>query len=51
MELALAAVTATDDKIVGEAADLVYHLALLLKAKGLALSAVAQELATRHRKA
>jgi phosphoribosyl-ATP pyrophosphohydrolase/phosphoribosyl-AMP cyclohydrolase len=51
VELALAAVTESDDKIVGEAADLVYHLILLLKAKGLPLSAVAEELAARHRKA
>jgi phosphoribosyl-ATP pyrophosphohydrolase/phosphoribosyl-AMP cyclohydrolase len=50
VELALAAVTETDDKIVGEAADLIFHLTLLLKAKGLSLSAVAEELAARHRK-
>jgi phosphoribosyl-AMP cyclohydrolase / phosphoribosyl-ATP pyrophosphohydrolase len=50
VELALAAVTETDDKIIAEAADLVYHLTLLLKAKGLSLSAVAEQLAARHRK-
>lgn len=50
VELALAAVTETDDKIVGEAADLIFHLTLLLKAKGLSLSAVAEELAARHHK-
>jgi phosphoribosyl-ATP pyrophosphohydrolase/phosphoribosyl-AMP cyclohydrolase len=50
VELALAAVTETDAKIVGEAADLLYHLTLLLKAKGLSLAGVAQELAARHRR-
>ena len=50
VEMALAAVAESDDKLVGEAADLVYHLTLLLKAKGLSLAAVAQELDSRHRK-
>ena len=50
VEMALAAVTESDDKLIGEAADLVYHLTLLLKAKGLSLGAVAQELIARHRK-
>lgn len=50
VETALAAVTEPDDKVVGEAADLIYHLTLLLKAKGLSLAAVAQELLARHKR-
>jgi phosphoribosyl-ATP pyrophosphohydrolase/phosphoribosyl-AMP cyclohydrolase len=50
VELALAAVTQADGEIVGEAADLLYHMTLLLKAKGLSLSRVAAELKARHGK-
>jgi phosphoribosyl-ATP pyrophosphohydrolase/phosphoribosyl-AMP cyclohydrolase len=50
VELALAAVTQPDGEIVGEAADLFYHVTLLLKAKGLSLSRVAAELKARHGK-
>ncbi len=50
VEMALAAVAESDDKLVGEAADLVYHLTLLLQAKGLSLAVVARQLAARHRK-
>jgi phosphoribosyl-ATP pyrophosphohydrolase/phosphoribosyl-AMP cyclohydrolase len=35
VEVALAAVTADDAQLIGEAADLVYHLAVLLRARGL----------------
>jgi len=48
VELALAAVTQDDEAVIGEAADLVYHTALLLKAKGLSLTQVAAELESRH---
>ncbi len=48
VELALAAVTQDDEAMIGEAADLVYHTALLLKAKGLSLAQVAAELESRH---
>jgi phosphoribosyl-AMP cyclohydrolase / phosphoribosyl-ATP pyrophosphohydrolase len=48
VELALAAVTQEDEAVVGEAADLFYHTALLLKAKGLSLAQVAAELESRH---
>jgi phosphoribosyl-ATP pyrophosphohydrolase/phosphoribosyl-AMP cyclohydrolase len=48
VELALAAVTQDDQAVIGEAADLVYHTALLLKAKGLSLAQVAAELESRH---
>jgi phosphoribosyl-ATP pyrophosphohydrolase/phosphoribosyl-AMP cyclohydrolase len=50
VELALAAVTQPDGEIVDEAADLFYHVTLLLKAKGLSLSRVAAELKARHGK-
>jgi phosphoribosyl-ATP pyrophosphohydrolase/phosphoribosyl-AMP cyclohydrolase len=48
LELALAAVAQSDAEILGEAADLVYHMLLLLKAKGLSLTQVASELSSRH---
>ena len=48
VELALASVTQDDAAVIGEAADLLYHIALLLKAKGLSLAQVAAELESRH---
>jgi phosphoribosyl-ATP pyrophosphohydrolase/phosphoribosyl-AMP cyclohydrolase len=48
LELALAGVAQSDPEIIGEAADLVYHTLLLLKAKGLSLSQVVVELERRH---
>lgn len=48
VEVALAAVTQSDDKLVGEAADLLFHLTLLLKSRQLSLSQVIQELERRH---
>jgi phosphoribosyl-ATP pyrophosphohydrolase/phosphoribosyl-AMP cyclohydrolase len=48
LELALAAVAQSDAEIVGEAADLLYHILLLLQAKGLALVDVVRELEMRH---
>jgi phosphoribosyl-ATP pyrophosphohydrolase/phosphoribosyl-AMP cyclohydrolase len=51
VETALAAQAGNDAELVGEAADLVFHLTLLLKARGLSLDAVAAELAARHSKA
>jgi phosphoribosyl-ATP pyrophosphohydrolase/phosphoribosyl-AMP cyclohydrolase len=50
VELALAAVTQTDAQILGEAADLVYHMLVLLKAKGLSLAEVAETLRSRSRR-
>lgn len=49
VEVALAAVTEPVDKLVGEAADLLFHLALLLKSRNLALNDVVAELERRHR--
>jgi phosphoribosyl-ATP pyrophosphohydrolase/phosphoribosyl-AMP cyclohydrolase len=48
VELALAAIGNDDSKVVGEAADLVYHLVLLLRQRGLSLADVAAELELRH---
>jgi len=49
LEVALAAVSQSDDEVIGEAADLMYHLLLLLKAKNLSLAQVVSELNSRHR--
>jgi phosphoribosyl-ATP pyrophosphohydrolase/phosphoribosyl-AMP cyclohydrolase len=49
VEVALAATGGTDAELVGESADLLYHLALLLRARDLSLADVARELAARHR--
>ena len=48
VEVALAAVTQSDDKLVGEAADLLFHLTLLLKSRQLSLGHVVAELERRH---
>ena len=48
VETALAAVTRGDDELVGECADLLFHLLVLLKARNLSLAHVVQELASRH---
>jgi phosphoribosyl-ATP pyrophosphohydrolase/phosphoribosyl-AMP cyclohydrolase len=50
VEVALAAQSGSDAELVGEAADLLYHLALLLRSRGLSLDVVGQELAERHRR-
>lgn len=48
VETALAAVAEDDDALLGEAADLVYHLTVLLRARGKSLADVAEVLAQRH---
>jgi phosphoribosyl-AMP cyclohydrolase / phosphoribosyl-ATP pyrophosphohydrolase len=48
LELALAAVAQSDEKIVDEAADLLFHTLLLLAVKGLSLSHVVAKLQSRH---
>jgi phosphoribosyl-AMP cyclohydrolase / phosphoribosyl-ATP pyrophosphohydrolase len=48
VETALAAVAQDDDALLGEAADLIYHLAVVLRARGLGLADVAGVLAQRH---
>lgn len=49
VETALAAVAQDDESVVGEAADLVYHLMILLRARGRSLDEVGAELRRRHR--
>lgn len=48
VEVALAAVVDDDGKLVAEAADLLYHLLLLVKSRGLSLARVVHELESRH---
>jgi len=48
VEAALAAVAGTDAELIGECADLLYHLLVLLRARSLRLAAVIEELDRRH---
>ena len=48
VETALAAVAQDDEALLGESADLVYHLLVLLRARGLGLEDVEQVLRQRH---
>jgi len=50
VELALAAVAGNRDDVIDEAADLVYHLLVLLRAQGLGLGDVVARLEQRHPK-
>jgi phosphoribosyl-ATP pyrophosphohydrolase len=49
VELAIAAVQGDNTRTASEAADLVYHLLVLLAASDLSLADIATELAERHR--
>lgn len=49
VEVALAAVTGDDAQLLGESADLIYHLIVLLRARGLSLRDVEAVLEQRHR--
>jgi len=49
VEVALAAVQGDNSRTVSEAADLMYHLIVLLTDAGLSLDELAKELAARHR--
>jgi phosphoribosyl-AMP cyclohydrolase / phosphoribosyl-ATP pyrophosphohydrolase len=49
VEVALAALSGDSAELVSESADLVFHLALLLRASGKSLGDVLAELAARHR--
>jgi len=49
VELSVAALDESDERVVEEAADLVYHLYVLLAARGLDVSQVEDELARRAR--
>ncbi len=48
VEVALAAATQEDDRLVSESADLIFHLALLLKSRNLSLTQTIKELEQRH---
>jgi len=48
VETAIEAVLGNKEKLTSEAADLLYHLLVLLNASGLSLSDVASELEKRH---
>lgn len=48
VETALAAVAQSDAELAGESADLLYHLIVLLRARGLSLAAVIDVLRERH---
>jgi phosphoribosyl-ATP pyrophosphohydrolase/phosphoribosyl-AMP cyclohydrolase len=48
VEVALAAVTQDDDRLLGESADLLFHLALLLKSRNLSLTQAVKELEQRN---
>jgi phosphoribosyl-ATP pyrophosphohydrolase/phosphoribosyl-AMP cyclohydrolase len=48
VEVALAALTEGDDPLLGEVADLLYHLLLLLRSRSLRLEQVIEELRQRH---
>jgi phosphoribosyl-AMP cyclohydrolase / phosphoribosyl-ATP pyrophosphohydrolase len=48
LETALAATTDTDHEVIAETADLLYHLLVLLNARGLTLDRVLTELRSRH---
>jgi phosphoribosyl-ATP pyrophosphohydrolase/phosphoribosyl-AMP cyclohydrolase len=47
-ELSSAALAGSDDEVVAEAADLLYHALVLLASRGLGLAAVEDELGRRH---
>lgn len=49
VETALAAVAQGEEDLLGESADLLYHLLVLLRARGLGLADVLRVLETRHR--
>jgi phosphoribosyl-AMP cyclohydrolase / phosphoribosyl-ATP pyrophosphohydrolase len=49
VETALAAVAQSDAELAGEAADLLYHLLVLLRSRGMALDDAVAVLRTRHR--
>lgn len=48
IEVALASVTESDDRLVDEAADLLFHLIVLLRVKELSLRDVIERLKMRH---
>jgi phosphoribosyl-AMP cyclohydrolase / phosphoribosyl-ATP pyrophosphohydrolase len=51
LELALAAVADTDEGVIAEAADVIFHMMVLLRSRKLSLARVVAELAMRHTRA
>jgi phosphoribosyl-ATP pyrophosphohydrolase/phosphoribosyl-AMP cyclohydrolase len=49
VELALAAVAENEQKVIDESADLLFHLLVLLRARGVALAQVVRTLEARHK--
>jgi phosphoribosyl-ATP pyrophosphohydrolase/phosphoribosyl-AMP cyclohydrolase len=49
VEVALAGVSENDDKVLAESADLMFHLLVLLRARGLSLKQVVDTLESRHK--
>jgi len=49
VELALAGVSETEQKVVEESADLLFHLMVLLRARGIPLAQVVRQLESRHK--
>jgi len=50
VELALAGAAQGEDKVIGESADLLFHMLVLLRARGVSLDQVVAELEKRHQK-
>lgn len=48
VEVALAAVTQGDGELIGESADLLFHLLVLLRSRGIGLKQIVAELESRH---
>jgi phosphoribosyl-AMP cyclohydrolase / phosphoribosyl-ATP pyrophosphohydrolase len=48
LEVALAAASGTDQEVISEVADLLYHLLVMLNARGLTFGNVVEELQARH---
>lgn len=51
LELALAGAAEGDERVIDEAADLIYHMIVLLRLRGITLSDVEAALARRHAEA
>ncbi len=49
LETVIEAVNGTDDRLIYEASDLIYHLIVLLTSKGLSIEDLARELKSRHK--
>ncbi|MDQ1142167.1 bifunctional phosphoribosyl-AMP cyclohydrolase/phosphoribosyl-ATP diphosphatase HisIE [Pedobacter agri] len=49
VETVIAALAETEEELIGEASDLVFHLLFLLKEKGLSIQDIAKKLESRHK--